>query len=261
MTATFDDHFAPVAGQYADSRPTYPPELFDWLAGQCAAHDLAWDCGAGSGQASTGLAARFERVVATDASAAQVASALPRPRVEYRVAVAHESGLPERCVDLVVVAQALHWFDLDRFYREVARVSKPTGVIAVWSYGVLRVEGDEVDAIVQRFHRERAAPYWPPERYHVETGYRELPFPFERIDAPQFVLRAQWSLDRLAGYFRSWSAMARFRSAQGFDAVTGVHSELRTKWGPPGRLRTVEWPLALLVGRCAAGTFEARESG
>ena len=252
MTPDFDDHFAPVAGQYADSRPTYPVELFDWLASQCAAHELAWDCGAGSGQASTALATHFERVVATDASAAQLAAARSHPRVEYRVGLAHESGLPDRCTDLVVVAQALHWFDLDRFYREVARVSKPTGVFAAWSYGVLRVEGDEVEDIVQRFYREQAAPFWPPERRHVETGYRELPFPFERIDAPQFVLRARWSLDQLTGYFRSWSAMARFRSARGYDAVDEVHDRLRTKWGEPQRLRGIEWPLALLVGRGGA---------
>lgn len=252
MTSAFDDHFAPVAGQYADSRPTYPAELFDWLAGQCAAHALAWDCGAGSGQASTALATRFERVVATDASAAQLAAARPHPRVEYRVGLAHESGLPDRCTDLVVVAQALHWFDLDRFHREVARVSKPTGVLAAWSYGVLRVEGNEVDAIVQRFHREQAAPYWPPERHHVETGYRELAFPFACIDAPRFVLRARWTLDQLTGYFRSWSAMARFRSARGFDAVTEVHAALSAQWGAPEALRDIEWPLALLVGRCGA---------
>ncbi|MEO0317607.1 MAG: hypothetical protein RL404_1284, partial [Pseudomonadota bacterium] len=106
----FNDHFGKVAGRYADFRPTYPPELFDWLGEQCGARDLVWDCGCGNGQASVALAARFDRVQATDASAGQIAHAMPDARVRYAVAPAAASGLPDACADLVTVAQALHWF-------------------------------------------------------------------------------------------------------------------------------------------------------
>lgn len=249
MTHVFYDHFAKIARQYADSRPSYPAALFDWLAAQCNRHELAWDCAAGSGQASLSLAQHFQRVIATDASAAQITQAIAHPRIVYHVATAEDSGLKARSADLVTVAQALHWFDVNRFYAEVRRVLKPGGVLAVWSYGVLQVEGKEVDARVQRFYHEEVGPYWPPERHHVETGYRELAFPFALIDAPAFAMQLDWNLEQLLGYFRSWSATAAYSAARGSDPVAVIEQDLRTCWGDPAQPRTVTWPLTLLAGR------------
>ncbi|MDD5295758.1 MAG: class I SAM-dependent methyltransferase [Rhodocyclaceae bacterium] len=248
MSGNFKDHFASVAAQYSENRPSYPPALFDWLARLCPAHDLAWDCGAGSGQASLELARHFSRVLATDASAAQIGQAQPHARIAYRVAPAEESGLPDQACDLVVVAQALHWFDLERFYREVRRVLKPGGVVAAWSYGVLEVEGDEVNAVVQRFYHDEVGPWWPPERRHVESGYRELAFPFSRIAAPPFAMALSWNLPQLLGYFRSWSATAACLKARGRDPVADLEPQLRACWGDAKGERLVQWPLALLAG-------------
>ena len=249
MNKTFADHFASVASHYADSRPTYPVALFAWLAGQCREHALAWDCGAGSGQASTELARYFERVLATDASETQISQAMPYPGVEYRVAPSESSGLDNNCADIVVVAQALHWFDLDSFYAEVKRVLKPGGLLAAWSYGVLIVEGEEVNSIVQRFYHNGVGPYWPPERCHVEMGYREIDFPFRRIPAEVFAMSVRWNLGQLLGYFRSWSATARFIKAKGFDPVGALEPQLLACWGNADQHRTIEWPLATLIGR------------
>ena len=243
------DHFGKVADSYASYRPSYPAALFDWLASQCAEHALAWDCGAGSGQASVALAAHFDKVIATDLSDAQLAHATDHPRIEYRVALAEHSGLPDCSVDLVTIAQAMHWFDLDRFYAEVKRVLKPDGLIAAWTYGVMSVEGNEVDAVVQHFYGDVIGPYWPPERHHVETGYRELPFPFARIPAPPFAMEADWTLDQLTGYMRSWSASARYAAAHGTDGVDALSEQLRPLWGAPDSKRNVRWPLAILAGR------------
>jgi ubiquinone/menaquinone biosynthesis C-methylase UbiE len=248
MGGEFKDHFASVAAQYSQSRPSYPGALFDWLARQCRARDLAWDCGAGNGQASLELARHFSRVLATDASASQIAQAQPHPRIEYRVAPAEDCGLPEHGADLAVVAQALHWFDLDRFYGEVRRVLKPGGLVAAWTYGVLEVEGETVNALVQRFYHDEVGPYWPPERHHVETGYRELPFPFPPITAPAFAMSLAWNLAQLLGYFRSWSATAAYIKARGSDPVAALESGLRAVWGDAEKARLVSWPLSLLVG-------------
>jgi SAM-dependent methyltransferase len=249
MGGEFKDHFASVAAHYVRSRPSYPPALFDWLAGQCEARDLAWDCGAGNGQASLELVRHFKRVLATDASASQIGEALPHPRIEYRVAPAEDSGLPDHCADLVVVAQALHWFDLDRFYGEVERVLKPGGLVAAWSYGVLEVEGKEANALVQRFYHDEVGPYWPPERRHVETAYRELAFPFQSVAAPAFAMSVSWDLEKLLGYFRSWSATAAYVKVHGTDPVAALAPGLRACWGEAEQPRLVNWPLALLVGR------------
>lgn len=249
MTKKFNDHFGKVAEQYADFRPHYPAALFDWLASQCTTHECVWDCGAGSGQASIPLADYFSSVYATDASESQIAQADSHPRIHYRVASAEDSDLASNSVDLITIAQALHWFDLDRFYAEVRRVLKPGGVIAAWSYGMIRVEGAEIDAAVQHFYRYTIGPYWPPERRHVENGYRDLDFPFQRIDPPPLSMRSHWTLDQLLGYLRSWSASARYLSATGKDPVLDLATELLPAWGDPEHCRQIDWPLSIRAGR------------
>jgi ubiquinone/menaquinone biosynthesis C-methylase UbiE len=249
MSDNFNDHFATVAQQYANSRPSYPAALFNWLAAQCHERTLAWDCAAGSGQASLGLAEHFTQIIATDASTAQITQAVAHPRIDYRVATAEESGLDKHCVDLVTVAQALHWFDTKRFYAEARRVLKPGGILAAWSYGVLQVEGKEVDAQVQRFYHDEVGPYWPSERHHVETGYRELGFPFSPIATPAFVMQLDWNLEQLLGYFRSWSATAAYVKVHGSDPIEAIAPVLRACWGDPTQRRTITWPLTMLVGR------------
>ncbi len=201
MNPTFHDHFSGFASRYADFRPHYPAELFDYLATLVPRHSLVWDCAAGNGQATYDLAERFDKVIATDASKEQIASARPHPRIEYRVAPAERSGLPEKSVGLITVAQAVHWFDLERFYAEARRVLSPGAVLAVWAYGVNEVEGDAVNQLVQDFYANTVGPYWPPERKLVEDGYRTIPFLFAEITAPAVRMEMRWTLEQLLGYF------------------------------------------------------------
>jgi len=222
----FHDYFSGVAKPYADFRPHYPAALFDYLATLVPRNSLVWDCACGSGQASLDLAARFDKVLATDASQQQIASATPHPRIEYRVAPAEQSGAGDRSISLVTVAQAVHWFDFNRFYAEVNRVLTPNGVIAVWVYGINTVEGEEVNRPVQNFYWKGVGPYWPPERKLVEEGYCSIPFPFVEIQTPTFQMEAQWTLDQLLGYFSTWSATSRCRSTTGQDPLKPLAVEL-----------------------------------
>lgn len=249
MSSAFPDHFSAVAARYADFRPHYPAELFDYLATLVPREPTVWDCAAGNGQATRGLAERFARVVATDASAEQIASAPTIAKAEFRVALAETSGLPDRSVGLVTVAQALHWFDLPRFYAEVGRVLQPGGVLAVWAYGINRVEGAAVDAIVQDFYGNLLGPYWPPSRQLVESGYRTLPFPFAELTPPAFRMEVQWPLERLLGYFSTWSATNRYIKATGRNPLPTLAEKLAPVWGDIAVPRRVEWPLALRLGR------------
>ena len=187
--------------------------------------------------------------MATDASQAQIDAATPHARIEYRIAPAESSGLPAASVDIITVAQALHWFDLAGFYAEVKRVLRPGGVLAVWTYGVLSVEGAEVDTLVQRFYNDTVGPYWPFARAQVENGYRSLPFPFAEIAAPGFSMEARWALPELLGYMGSWSATARFIAANDYDPVIPLEKALAPLWGAPEGRRQIEWPLSLRVGR------------
>jgi ubiquinone/menaquinone biosynthesis C-methylase UbiE len=204
---TFKDHFSGHSAEYAARRPTYPPALVDFLADLAPGHELALDCACGSGQLSTLLASRFARVVATDASAQQIASAAPHPGVEYQTARAEESRLPDASADLLTVAQAAHWLDLDLFYVEARRVARPKGVLALITYNMLHTGNAEADRRVGRFYGATVGPYWPFERRIVEDGYRSLRFPFEEIAPPALEMEAFWSLDDLAGYIDTWSAV------------------------------------------------------
>ena len=249
MSQPFKDHFSGVAGRYANFRPHYPAALFDHLAAIVPRTSTVWDCAAGSGQATLDLAARFAKVIATDASHEQIASATPHPRIEYRVAPAEQSELPDGSVSLVTVAQALHWFDLERFYAEARRVLKPEGVIAVWAYGINQVEGETVNQLVQDFYANTVGPYWPPERKLVEDGYRSISFPFTTIAPPVFRMEAQWTMEQLLGYFSTWSATNRFIKARGFNPLEPLAVELSRAWGNVNLPREITWPLALRVGR------------
>lgn len=245
---TFKDHFSCHAGAYHEARPSYPDALFDWLAAQTPACELAWDAGCGNGQASVALAARFARVHASDPSAAQVANAEARPNIDYRVESAETCALPDASADLVTVAQALHWFDHARFYAEVKRVLKPRGVIAAWSYADCSAT-PAVDAVKNRLYVDLTGPYWPPERRYIDEGYRTLPFPFERIDAPAFEMRVDWMLAQFVAYLRSWSATQRYLKANGVDPVALVESDLAQAWGDAQTVRAVRWDFHLLCGR------------
>jgi SAM-dependent methyltransferase len=240
------DHFSAQATEYAKFRPGYPQALFDWIAAQTAGHDLAWDCGCGNGQASVPLAARYRRVAATDFSRQQIAAATPDPRIDYRVAPADDSGLPDHCADVVTIAQALHWFDFDRHYAEVRRVLKPGGLIAAWTYQLLRAE-PAIDAILADFYANTLGPYWPPERRWVDAGYAGMPFPFGEVEPPRFAIRLRWSLADLLAYLGTWSATQRHRQAEGRDPIPALGERLAHLWGYD--VREIVWPIAMRAGR------------
>lgn len=244
---TFPDHFSPVAAQYAASRPGYPDELFALLGRLAPARRLAWDAGCGSGQASVGLAAHFTRVIATDASAAQIANAEPRDNITYAVSAECNAALESDSVDLITVAQALHWFDRDEFYAEADRVLAPDGVLAVWTYGHASITPD-VDGIVRTWYDDVIGPYWPPERAHPESGYRNIGYPYPVIDVPAIEMRMHWSRDQFVAYLATWSAVKEYRRHRGADPMAEILPALHSAW--PGDVpRVIRWPLTLLAGR------------
>lgn len=247
MSTPFKDHFSTQSAIYRAARPRYAAELFAWLAAQAPARALAWDAGCGTGQASSGLAAQFDRVFASDPSAAQIAHAQAAPNIDYRVERAEACSLADGCVDLVTVAQALHWFNLDAFHAEVVRVLRPGGVIAQWTYAQCAVV-PAVDAVMRRLYVDVLDDYWPPERRLVESGYVALAFPFRRIAAPAFDLTAHWDLAAFLAYLRSWSATQRYIQANGDDPVAALTADFAAAWGEPAEWRPVRWDLALRVG-------------
>jgi len=247
MSAGYRDHFSHDSAAYAAHRPTYPPELADFLAREAPGRTLAWEAGCGSGQLSLLLAERFERVVATDASAQQIAQAAAHPRVEYRVALAQASGLSARSADLIVAAQAAHWFDLEHFYAEVARVARPRALLALVTYAKTRI-GPDLDPLLDEFHDRTLLGYWPAERAHVVDGYARLSFPFERLPVPELAIEREWGVEELLAYVRTWSGVIALLRAGKSAELERFERALRAAWGARRRVR---WPLALLAARLA----------
>jgi SAM-dependent methyltransferase len=243
-----NDHFSQQSRVYARFRPAYPAALFRWLARQAPSVDCAWDSATGNGQAAVGLARVFRSVIATDMSPQQLSMASHQPSIRYEVAPSERTPIEEKSIDLVLVAQALHWFDLPRFYEEVRRVCKPGAVLAVLCYGLLRID-PEIDQQVDRLYGEVLAVDWPQERLHVDDGYASLPFPFPAIHTPNFAMRERWDLDHLLGYLGSWSAKVRYQTRTGKDPLEEVAPQIRELWGDAGQSRRVEWPLLVKAGR------------
>lgn len=250
MAGNFKDHFSIAASDYARFRPQYPDELFAWLAQQCSQADLAWDCATGNGQAAGALAGYFRAVVASDASSAQIDKAMAHPRVRYWVAPAEASGLPDNSVDLLTVAQAAHWFDLGRFYAEARRVLTPGGVIALWCYGSGYFDLPALQAVFDDFYSNTLGAYWPPERAMIESGYRDLEFPFAEIQVPEFAMHMDLDLPALIGYLGTWSATNRYRQDTGINPLPKLQEAFAEHWGEPESMQRLHWPMHLRVGSC-----------
>lgn len=237
----FKDHFSAVAADYASARPEYPDALFAWIASIAPTRAMVWEAGCGSGQASRGLAAHFDRVHATDPSAQQVAQASAPANVRFAVEPGERCSLPDASVAAVCVAQALHWFDRDAFFAECARVLRPGGVLVAWGYQDIEVPSDVAGANAGL--QDEIRDYWPPERALIDAAYAGFAWPFDPVAAPAFELQVLWTLPRLLGYFSSYSATRRCRDATGRDPVAAHAPALAAAWGDPEAPRALRWPM------------------
>lgn len=246
------DYFSTQSDLYRSFRPTYPDALFAFLAERVGPDARVWDCATGNGQAASALGRHVRAVIASDQSAAQLARRTRAPRVHYIQAFAEAAPLRAASIDLVTVAQALHWFDFEAFYAEVDRVLKPGGLFAAWTYSFSAVADRfeaEIEAAIHWFYRDIVGPYWPPERRWVDEQYVTIPFPFEPVATPVFTIPVAWNLRAMLGYVESWSAVQRYKDDTGRDPMPLLAERVAPAWGEAGRVRHFEWPLAVRLGR------------
>ena len=240
--------YSSYAKQYAQSRPTYPEELFNHISSLGEQHDLAWDCATGNGQAAQALTKHFKRIIATDISTEQIKHAIPNPQIEYRVATSEQSGLKDKSVDLVTVASALHWFNLESFYSEVKRVVRPGGILAAWSYHVGYVE-PPYEKIFLCFYRNVLFPFFAPGARLVDDRYETITLPGEPLDAGKYFVSAKWNLEQMLSFIKSWSGTQQYIKEQGEDPVALVADDLKQLWGDPENIQTIRWPLFVKISR------------
>lgn len=240
------DNFSTQAVAYATYRPHYPQEMIQYIMSFVAEQHTALDLATGNGQVAKALAPYFDKVYATDISAKQLENAQAADAIYYSVGSAEETGFENNTFDLVTVAQAVHWFKFDTFYKEVARILKPNGLFAILGYGLLKTNPD-ADALIWRLYRDVLVAYWDAERHYIDENYATIPFPLQEIETEKFYNRFNWTFEQLIGYFNTWSAMQHYIKEHGKNPVDSIKEELKVVWEVSDK--QVTFPLLLRLGR------------
>ena len=243
----FKDHFSKQSNLYAKHRPTYPEELFKYLASISNDNKLAWDCATGNGQAAVKLSRYFEKVIATDASKAQISNSEKRDNIVYLVSKAEETEIETNSIDLITVAQAIHWFNVENFYTEAERVLKKKGVLSVWTYDLFSINSD-IDKVIKNFYYNIVYEYWPPGRRHIENKYRNIAFPFKKIEPPKFTIELLWNRNNLINYLNTWSSVQNYKDKNNSNPIDIILDDLKSVWNNGEQMKKITWDITLLIG-------------
>lgn len=241
------DNFSSQSDKYAKYRPSYPTEFFDYLNSIVPNKQNAWDCGTGNGQVAFELAKTFDKVFATDISQSQIDNALQAGNIKYSVQPAEKTDFEDHQFDLIVIAQAIHWFDFDKFYREVNRTAKENALICAIGYGRIEIS-EQIDHIITGFYEHAIGTYWDKERKYIDENYKTIPFPFDEIRTPNFVNKLQWNLGHLIGYLNTWSAVKHFIKQNGYNPIDKLQNDVEKYWDK-GQTKEVRFPLLLRIGQ------------
>jgi Methylase involved in ubiquinone/menaquinone biosynthesis len=231
---------------YAQYRPGYPRELFDYIISFVKEKNTAWDCATGNGQAAIELARYFKRVMATDISKKQLQQAIPHERIVYAVSAAETTSFADAGFDCITVAQAYHWFHFEAFHKEVMRVAKPGAVISVWGYGRIVCEDEQVNGVIDDFYRNVVGPYWDAERIHVDAHYATVPFPYNPLPGKDFRIYTSWDVSQLTGYLNTWSAVQHFILQNHYNPVEKLATVLMQWW--PAGIKNFYFPMFVKLG-------------
>ncbi|MCA5004805.1 class I SAM-dependent methyltransferase [Sphingobacterium bovistauri] len=241
------DHFSTSPEQYAKYRPDYPQTIFDFIYPLLNEKSVAWDCGTGNGQIARELSKDFKLVEATDISKQQLEHAFIAENINYSAQPAEKTNFTDNTFDLITVAQAVHWFDFDKFNTEVKRVGKPNSIIALIGYELFNIT-PEIDAVINHFYKNIIGPFWLPERKHIQERYQKIPFPFRELETPEINNIKLWKYEHLIGYLNTWSAVKHFKEKNKYNPIDDIENDLKNAWGS-SEIRRVIFPIIFRVGR------------
>ncbi len=242
------DLFSNQASLYAQYRPSYPRELYEYILQQVTNRQQAWDCATGNGQAAVELARYFEKVMATDISEKQLQQAIPNDTITYSISTAEQTSFPDNSFDCITVAQAYHWFQFDAFEKEVGRIAKPGAVVAIWGYSLVVCEDEALNVLIKSFYVDTVGPYWDKERRYIDDHYSTVPFPYEPLPSKEFQINVQWNRQQLIGYFNTWSSVQHFIKAHQYNPVEELAAAFEKVWPGDGS-RNFYFPLFLKLGK------------
>ena len=240
------DNFSKQASEYSKFRPTYPKELINYILSFVDNKEAALDIATGNGQLAKELSKQFKTVFATDISDEQLGNAIKADNILYKNEKAEETAFDNQQFDLVTVAQAVHWFDFDKFNNEMYRILKPDGVLALIGYGLFSTNSD-TDKIINHFYKDIIGPYWDPERKYIDDSYTTIPFPYEELPTKNFKSELKWTFEELSGYLGTWSAVQHYKDKNGDDPLDLVREELQKSWQQSDQ--TITFPFLLRLGK------------
>lgn len=245
------DLFSGHSDIYRKFRPAYPRALYKTVLENTPGRSRCWDCATGNGQVALELSDSFDEVYATDISKNQLLQAPKRKNIAYSVQRAEQTNFEAHTFDLITVGQAVHWFDIPAFFREVNRVACPGGVLALWGYGLLHLNDEAIDSALSNFYHEVVGPYWDGERRYIDSGYETIPFPFrEIVQMDGIQIEKPMDLQGLRGYLTSWSSVQNYIKVHNSNPVIPLINSLEAHWGA-GQTRTATFPIFGKIGKIA----------
>lgn len=241
------DLFSGHAADYSRFRPTYSEAFFSYLKSLLPKDAVAWDCATGNGQVAKHLVSFCKEIHATDISENQLRSAFQDPKIIYSKQPAESTNFSTNFFDLIIVGQAIHWFDFEQFYREVKRVAKNGALLVLTGYGNVFVNAD-IDALLLNLYEGTLAGCWEPERRYIDEEYKTLPFPFEEISNPEFIMEHFWNAEQFLGYLNTWSAIKKFELNNAYNPLTNFRKDLIHFW-PENEFIKVSFKQLLRIGK------------
>ena len=240
------DNFSKQSETYKKFRPEYPEELYKVILTHSKNRESCWDCGTGNGQVAKELSKNFKNVFATDISENQLKLAYKKPNISYSISRAEKTPFNDNQFDIITVAQAIHWFHFNSFYKEAKRVGKPNSKIFVIGYGLLKIN-PRIDKIITKFYTEIIGAYWDKERRHIDNKYNSIEFGFEEIPAPKNLEMAlEWDMQQLIGYLNSWSSVQKYIVKNGSNPVDLIKKELLEL--ADNKTLNVSFPIFMKIG-------------
>ncbi len=241
------DNFSEKSAQYARYRPSYPKRFFEYLDSLVSTKQLAWDCGTGNGQVAIELAKSYDMVYATDISKSQIKNVFTSSNIEYSIQAVEQTNFKDSIFDIIVVSQAIHWFNFTKFYNKVNRTAKYKALLCVVGYGNISVS-KKIDSIIEYIYKEKLESYWDPERRYVDEAYQSIPFPYKEVITPSFKIEKKWDFEHLIGYLNTWSATKHYNKKTKHNIVNDYKNKLKKEWGSE-KTKKITFPVLLRIGK------------
>lgn len=262
---------------YHKFRPSYSQEIYTLIyqfhSQNEGEYTLAIDAGCGTGQSTTELAKQFKQVYGIDTLKDQVDNAIVKDNITYQLGAAEDlSGFKDHSVDLISVATAFHWFNQDLFFKEVKRVLRHNGTLAIFSYyyPVIRDE-PKANEILQALVMGELSKYVNGNIHYIKNLYRDIQFPFYRqkwyispkeaditgISEPVHgaLMEETMTIERFADYIKTSSAYYNYlddleNQGKG-DPVDKLISNLIQVLNVTntGHVISLEWPTVLVLAK------------